>query len=307
MARVRQILLPLVAVAVAVVLVLRSHSLLAPFGHLGRPDARWLAVAVAAQALSIGAYALGVRELLRIGGVAARVRSLVRATVGGIAMSASLPGGQAASAVYWYRQLRQEGGDSGSSAFAMVGAMVAGILSLGSLLVFGVIAAGDAGPLAAVRLPIVAAGAAVVCLLVVFRKRIAQLLRVPGRFRADRRGIVAVGVLAYANWLLDCAALCAALAAVHASVPLRSILLTYALAQLVASIPLLPGGGGTVEATLTLGFAAFGHTTGSVLAGVLLFRVVSCWGLVPIGWLAVALEGRRLRRPSGVLAAAAPA
>jgi len=52
--------------------------------------------------------------------------------------------------------------------------------------------------------------------------------------------------------------------------------LTYAIAQLVASLPLLPGGGGTVELSLALGFAAFGHTSGSVIAGVLLFRLISC-------------------------------
>ena len=40
--------------------------------------------------------------------------------------------------------------------------------------------------------------------------------------------------------------------------------------------------------------AAFGHTSGSVIAGILLFRLISCWGLVPVGWLAIALEGRRL-------------
>jgi hypothetical protein len=77
-------------------------------------------------------------------------------------------------------------------------------------------------------------------------------------------------------------------------VPLQSIVLTYAIAQLVASLPLLPGGGGTVEVSLALGFAAFGHTSGSVIAGILLFRLISCWGLVPVGWLAVALEGRRI-------------
>src|SRR5436309_12283364 len=107
--RVRQISVPLAAAGVAAVLVLRSHSLLAPFGQLSRPHAGWLAVAVVAQAASVAAYALIVRALLRLGGVAARVRALVRATAGGIAMSASLPGGQAASAVYWYKQLRQEG------------------------------------------------------------------------------------------------------------------------------------------------------------------------------------------------------
>jgi uncharacterized protein (TIRG00374 family) len=103
---------------------------------------------------------------------------------------------------------------------------------------------------------------------------------------------VGIATFAYLNWLLDCLSLVAALAAVHASVPAESVLLTYALAQLVNQVPLLPGGGGTVEASLSLGFAAFGNTSGQVLAGVLLFRLITCWGLVPIGWLVVGLDGR---------------
>jgi uncharacterized protein (TIRG00374 family) len=105
---------------------------------------------------------------------------------------------------------------------------------------------------------------------------------------------VAIATFAYINWLLDCVSLVAALAAVHAGVPAESVLLTYALAQLVNQLPLLPGGGGTVELSLSLGFAAFGNTSGEVLAGVLLFRLITCWGLVPIGWLGVGLEGRSL-------------
>jgi uncharacterized protein (TIRG00374 family) len=76
-------------------------------------------------------------------------------------------------------------------------------------------------------------------------------------------------------------------------VPLRALVATYAIAQIVAVIPLLPGGGGTVEASLVLGFAAFGHTSGSVVAGVVLYRLISNWGLVPIGWAAIALQTRK--------------
>jgi hypothetical protein len=75
-----------------------------------------------------------------------------------------------------------------------------------------------------------------------------------------------------------------ALRAVGASVPATGLLLVYALGQVVQSLPLLPGGGGTVEASLALGFAAFGHTSGPVVAGVLLYRVINTWGLDPIGW-----------------------
>jgi uncharacterized membrane protein YbhN (UPF0104 family) len=61
----------------------------------------------------------------------------------------------------------------------------------------------------------------------------------------------------------------------------------------VNQLPLpLPGGGGSVELSLSLGFGALGHTTGEVFAGILLFRLISCWGLVPLGWLVVAIDTR---------------
>jgi putative heme transporter len=289
--------------ALVVGVALRSRSLLAPLGTVTHPHLGWLTVAVLAEAASLAAYALIVRNLLGFGDVAARMRSLLRATLGGIAMSASLPGGQAASAAYWYKQLRREGADGGLAALAMIGSMVAGVLSLAGVLVIGVAAAGHHGPLAAARLPILAAGVALLILHWILRRRVASASawftrrftpERANRISASRRDIAAIGALAYANWLFDCASLYAALAAVHASVPLQSIVLTYAIAQLVASLPLLPGGGGTVEVSLALGFAAFGHTSGSVIAGILLFRLISCWGLVPVGWLAIALEGRRL-------------
>lgn len=291
------------AATLVVALALRSGFSVAPLGRVTHPQVGWLSIAVLAEAASLGAYALIVRNILGFGDVPARLRSLLRATVGGIAMSASLPGGQAASAAYWYKQLRREGATGGLAALAMIGSMVAGVVSLAGLLVVGVAAAGDQGPLAAARVPILAAGAGMVVVPWILRGRVAGASAwLARRFRPEHandltvrgRDIAAIGTLAFANWLFDCASLYAALAAVHSSVPFESIVLTYAIAQLVASIPLLPGGGGTVEVSLALGFAAFGHTSGSVVAGILLFRVISCWGIVPIGWLAVALDGRRV-------------
>lgn len=55
---------------------------------------------------------------------------------------------------------------------------------------------------------------------------------------------------------------------------------------------MLPGGGGTVEASLALGLAAYGGTSGGIVAGVILFRLVSAWGLVPLGWALWALRRR---------------
>jgi uncharacterized protein (TIRG00374 family) len=148
---------------------------------------------------------------------------------------------------------------------------------------------------------VLSVGGALLALRIVFHRRLKALLQkllrrsslTPPVGRGGTRRVVAIAGFAYMNWLLDCLSLIAALAAVRADVPAESILITYALAQLVNQVPLLPGGGGTVELSLGLGFAAFGHTSGQVLAGILVYRVITCWGLVPIGWLAVAFDGRR--------------
>jgi uncharacterized membrane protein YbhN (UPF0104 family) len=301
--RVVRCVLVVAVAALVFAVVLRSRSALTPPAHVPHPQPGWLTLAVVAEAVSLLAYALIVRIILGFGEVPARMRTLLRATVSGIAISSSLPGGQAASAAYWYRQLRREGAGSGLAALAMIGSMVAGILSLAGVIVIGVAVAGDHGPLAAARVPILAASVGILVVSLILRRRITgATARATRRLKpADarhvsvgRRDIASIAVLAYANWLLDCTSLYVALLAVHATVPLQSIVLTYAIAQLVASLPLLPGGGGTVEVTLALGFAAFGHTSGSVVAGILLFRLISCWGLVPAGWLAIALEGRRV-------------
>jgi len=244
--RVLRILLMIGWTALTVGVLFHSRSLLSPLGRLGRPDPMWLTLAVVAEAASLLAYALIVRRLLGLGSVAARLGPLVRATLGGIALGASLPGGQAASAAYWYRQLRREGADGGLAALAMVGSMLAGVVSLAALFVLGVTVAGDDGPMAVARVPILVAAGALIAVPLVLRRRLegkAAWLRrrlapqVPDHFRVDGRSLGRIGVLACANWLLDCVCLYAALASVHASVPLRSVLLTYGIAQLVASVP----------------------------------------------------------------------
>src|SRR5438270_17961 len=105
--------------------------------------------------------------------------------------------------------------------------------------------------------------------------------------------------LALLNWLESCACLVACILAVHGHVPWRGILVAYALTQVLASIPLTPGGIGVVEGGLTALLVAYGMPTQVALASVLLFRVVSFWGLVPIGWMAWAaltLPGRAAER-----------
>jgi putative heme transporter len=90
--------------------------------------------------------------------------------------------------------------------------------------------------------------------------------------------------LGFLNWLFDAAVLLAALAAMGQTVPFRGVVVAYTLGQLVSAIPILPGGGGTIEATMAAGLMLAGSTGAAAIAAVILYRIVSAWALVPLGW-----------------------
>jgi uncharacterized membrane protein YbhN (UPF0104 family) len=271
--------------AVAVVgalfaLSIASNDLLVGSLHaLGDVDPLLLVASILIEALSLAAYGLMVRRLLGRIGVPVRMRQLLGTTLAGVALSSSIPAGAAASAVYWYRALRGYGANRGQTLHVLLVITLVSMASLAGLVVLGASFAEAGAVPPGARLAILAGVAALG----------AGLLTRPWARSSHRLGVAGLASL---NWLLDCVALYVALRAVHANVPLRALVATYAVAQIVAVIPLLPGGGGTVEASLALGFAAFGHTTGSVVAGVVLYRLISNWGLVPIGWAAIVVHGR---------------
>src|SRR5207248_3078516 len=90
--------------------------------------------------------------------------------------------------------------------------------------------------------------------------------------------------LAALNWIENCGCLVACIWAVHGSIAWHGILVAYALAQVSASISITPGGLGVVGGSLTAVLVAYGMPTDVALASVLLYRAVSFWGLVPVGW-----------------------
>jgi len=250
---------------------------------------------------------------------------MVEIVLAGNALAMSLPGGAAWAAAWAFGQLRRRGADRLLAGWVV---LVAGALAsfvLFMLLVVGALVAGDHGPVAAVRgvlvglalIPVVVAVCWVLARrLPAFRRaldagwrwaantaggeRAEQALeRLAGRVRAVQPTPAAwaeASGLAALNWLETCACLAACILAVHASIPWRGLLVCYTLAQVLASVPLTPGGIGVVEGGLTALLHAYGMPTDQALASVLLFRVVSFWGLVPVGWLAWALLNLKARR-----------
>jgi hypothetical protein len=90
--------------------------------------------------------------------------------------------------------------------------------------------------------------------------------------------------LAVLNWLYDAAVLACALLALHVEVPWRGLFVIYGITQIAASFPITPGGLVVVEGSLAALLTAYGVHPQAALATVVLYRIVSFWGVVPIGW-----------------------
>ena len=104
---------------------------------------------------------------------------------------------------------------------------------------------------------------------------------------------------ATANWLLDAASLWVFVAAFSHFISPVDLLIAYGLANILAAVPITPGGLGVVEFVLVTMLAGFGLTDGQALSGVLAYRAVNFWLPIPFGGLAYAsleLEQRSAHR-----------
>ena len=199
----------------------------------------------------------------------------------------------AISTVYWYEQLRRYSVPRSVEVFTLLLSSLLGIVTLVLLAACG-FAAGSQGFGAGARFPVLGVAAAIVIAVVLGRRRFVpaalwSVRRLSGSDAAPQQTVAAnhlvlLLVLGFLNWLLDAAVLFAALAATGQAIPVRGVVVAYTLGQLVSAIPILPGGGGTIEATMSAGLVVAGGTGAAVIAAVLLYRIVSAWALVPLGW-----------------------
>jgi uncharacterized protein (TIRG00374 family) len=284
----------------------------------------WLAVAGIAEALSIVAFAALQRRLLAAGRVSLGMTPLTGITLAGNAIENSLPGGTIFSAVFGFRQFRHRGADDVLAGWTLVGATALSQITLIILAGIGLSAATGTGT--ALDLVEVIAGMVVLAGVIVFlwtrRAAIAGLLvrplqlvqrlfhrptgdvrvlvqRALGRMAAitpSRTDWAVAGSYAMANWLLDVVCLIVAFLAVGASVPWRALFLAYSAAQLATNLPITPGGLGVVEGSLTIALVAYGGGKAETVAAVLLYRLISFWALLPLGWISWALVSVDVRR-----------
>ena len=98
------------------------------------------------------------------------------------------------------------------------------------------------------------------------------------------------------HWAFDYLTLLAALAAVGSHPRPALVLLAFCAAQILAQIPVTPGGLGFVEAGLTATLTLAGVTAGDAVLATFAYRLFSYWLMLPLGLVGMALHRHRFGR-----------
>src|SRR5262245_18827680 len=279
----------------------------------------WFVVlAVLAEVASLRHFALQQRRLLAGFGVGMSLPRAMAVTVSRSAIASSLPAGSAISAAYAFRQFRTAGATRRAASSVTV---LSGVLSAVGLLVAYAVALllpARGRPIAT----LVVATLVLALLAFGIDFRLSRRLYVPvdGAVEPPVRGLVprlvataratlanvrdlppgswTLSLLhATVNWATDFACLAAVGAAFDLDVSVARLATVYLSIQLVRQIPLTPGGTGVIEVALLAGLVSAGAPEAAAAATVLLYRLISCWAITPIGGLTYAVMRRRAAAP----------
>lgn len=334
----------LVGVALgSVVLVLlfgKRGELAAAWHHLAGASAGWLAAAISAETLSLLTFAWLQRRVLRLSGTAIPLGGLFLLALANDAIACTVPGEPAVSSAYRYRYYRRRGASGASAGWTIFTILLAQAIGMSLLLLLGVIIAlaGSTSRLGAgvtvIGLVLVlGAGAILIRRDLVLRLASAAIRgvdRLTSRRHAPRdagrtiaariertlsrmreiplspRSTVGVVAMATAVWGWDSVCLVCSFRAVHAPVPWYAVLLAYAVAVVVGSLPLVPGGFGIVEGSLAVVLVAYGVGQVSAISAALAFRLVSYWLAIAVGWLSAGVIAYQFRRERASRTRSAP-
>jgi uncharacterized protein (TIRG00374 family) len=326
---VRIVLVLLAAGVIVTIVILDRHALGQSLSALGSLDPRWFLLAIACELVSLVAFGLSRRRLLRADGDQARFSSVMAITYAGNALSMSIPfAGAQLAVVFSYQQFRRRGLDPAVTGWALGVSAIASSSALAIVLVVGALVGGApvANAVGFLGAAVFALPAITVILALRYpRARIVanrvinwavglvrRIIRKPGLdpavldefleqlagIRLRRYQYAEVFALAVVNWLADCACLACAIKATGEPVPWAGLLLAYGAAAVAGSTGVTPGGFLIVEAALTAALAATGMAPARALAAVLAYRLVNFWMILLGGGVTLIflrLRGSRVR------------
>lgn len=290
----------------------RRDELSGASAYLSHLVVPWLVFAAILELASIVAFAIVQQELLAAGDVVAPSGWITAVTLAATAIANSMPAGPLVSSVFAFRQYRRRGADDTLAGWTLAAVFVAASVSLALVAVAGLaVAAGEGASLDLVGVTVVVAVVAVAMGALFVQQRAvdwvvgvslrtsrrlvhwpsgdseARIQHIVARIHAvtpKPARVVRVLLWAVLNWLFDCGCLALCFRAVGVGVPWHGLLLAYGAGQLAANLPVTPGGLGVVEGSLTIALVAFGGAEASTVAAVLMYRIMSFWAELPLGW-----------------------
>jgi uncharacterized protein (TIRG00374 family) len=279
---------------------------------LGTVQPGWLVAGVVFEAAAIVSYTELTRTLLPLDQRPKR-STLLRITMSTLGLSHVVPGGTAVGTSMGYRLLTTAGVTGTDAGFVIATEGLGSAVVLNMLLWLGLIVSipirgfnplyGTAAVLGALLLALV--GGAVIA-LTKGEERLAVIVcsvadRIPfldGRDVSSGLHGVAVRLRGLAtdplllgraalwaalNWAFDMAALWVFLAAFGHRVGPDGLVISYGIANVLAAIPVTPGGLGVIETVLTATLVGFGTPRAVALLGVVSYRLVNFWLPIPLG------------------------
>jgi putative heme transporter len=274
--------------------------------------------------MSLLTYALLQRYVLHLSGAKIPLGPLFMLALANDAIANTVPGEPAVSSAYRYRHYRRRGASGASAGWTIFPIIIAQAIGMSLLLLLGVVVAltgsgsGRNAAIALVGLVIVACAVAVLARRDLVIRLVAKLVRLTQRVTGYPRGrvgarieatlarmreiplsarsTVLVVAIAGAVWCCDFLCLVCSFRAVHGPIPWAGVLVAYGAAQVIGSLPVVPGGLGIVEGSLAVILIAYGSSRIPALSAVIAFRLVSFWLAIVIGWASVGVIAGRARR-----------
>jgi uncharacterized membrane protein YbhN (UPF0104 family) len=310
----------LVAIVVGSVIAVYAErsTIRSGLASLRQSNLGWVVAGFAAECVSMAAFALLQRRLLRAAGTRLTFGSLLAIAYTSNAVTLAVPvAGSGMAAAYTQRQFRARGADTATVSLALLIAGVVSTVAFAVIVAVGAVLSGN--PSAAVfglltsLCCAVAAGLIVVVLhsprgrarlgpplgfVIRLSQRLAHrppgdaatiaadLMKRLGSFNLGLPAITAAFAYAVVNWAADVACLAAAIAAIGVAVPWDKLLLIWSAGAAAASFSPTPYGLGVVDIALITALTRAGLASPDAVGAVLLYRIITFKILVTFGWIA---------------------
>ena len=283
------------------------------FRHAALP---WVAVGIGAECVSMAAFALLQRQLLRAGDSRLTLGSLLSTSYTGNAITNAVPvAGSGLALAYTHRQFRHRGADPASVSLALA---VAGVISAVAFAVIVAVGAIVTGAPAAAVLGLVTSAAsavAVACFVIIVRSTrgrarlqpvLTAVLRLGQRtvrrpsgdaaqlsaamlqrlssVRLSSSALTLAFAWALINWGADACCLAAAIAAARVAVPWSRLLLIWSAGSAAGSFSPTPFGLGVVDVALIAALHSAGLHADEAVGAVLLYRVITFKIIITLSW-----------------------